>query len=161
MCGMSRRDFLGRLGVAGLVLTPLALALSACGKSEWPEGMAEIKWDRETCPRCSMVISDRRFAVQLRGGPKDMVVKFDDIGCFTFWIRDNLKDYPWLEDPATRMWVADVTSKGKDVIWLDPRKAQYITRTSPMGYNFGAVAHPQMGSLDFAAMRQHVLAKGK
>ena len=161
MCGSSRRDFLARLSVAGLALTPLALALSACGKSEWPEGMAEIKWDRETCPRCSMVISDRRFAVQLRGGPKDMVVKFDDIGCFTFWIRDNLKAYPWLEDPATRMWVADVTSKGKDVIWLDPRKAQYITRTSPMGYNFGAVAHPQMGSLDFEAMRQHVLAKGK
>lgn len=161
MCRSSRRDFLGRLSVAGLSLTPLAFALSACGKSEWPEGMAEIKWDRETCPRCSMVISDRRFAAQLRGGPKDMVVKFDDIGCFTFWIRDNLKAYPWLNDPATRMWVADVTSKGKDVIWLDPRKAQYITRTSPMGYNFGAVAHPQMGSLDFEGMRQHVLAKGK
>ena len=161
MCGTSRRDFLGHLTVGGLTLTPLALALSACGKSEWPEGMAEIKWDRETCPRCSMVISDRRFAAQLRGGPKDMVVKFDDIGCFTFWIRDNLKAYPWLADPATRMWVADVTSKGKELIWLDPRKVQYINRTSPMGYNFGAVAHPQMGSLDFAGMRQHVLAKGK
>ena len=161
MCGTSRRDFLGRLTVGGLTLTPLALALSACGKSEWPEGMAEIKWDRETCPRCSMVISDRRFAAQLRGGPKDMVVKFDDIGCFTFWIRDNLKTHPWLADPATRMWVADVTSKGKEVIWLDPRNAQYITRTSPMGYNFGAVAYPQMGSLDFEGMRQHVLAKGK
>ena len=161
MHGTSRRDFLGRLTVGGLTLTPLALALSACGKSEWPEGMAEIKWDRETCPRCSMVISDRRFAAQLRGGPKDMVVKFDDIGCFTFWIRDNRKAHPWLDDPATRMWVADVTSKGRDVIWLDPRKAQYITRTSPMGYNFGAVAYPQMGSLDFAGMRQHVLAKGK
>jgi copper chaperone NosL len=161
MCGTSRRDFLGHLTVGGLTLTPLALALSACGKSEWPEGMAEIKWDRETCPRCSMVISDRRFAAQLRGGPKDMVVKFDDIGCFTFWIRDNLKAHPWLDDPATRMWVADVTSKGKNVIWLDPRKAHYITRTSPMGYNFGAVAYPQMGSLDFVNMRQHVLAKGK
>ena len=161
MCGTSRRDFLGRLTVGGLTLTPLALALSACGKSQWPEGMAEIKWDRETCPRCSMVISDRRFAAQLRGGPKDMVVKFDDIGCFTFWIRDNLKTHPWLADPATRMWVADVTSKGKEVIWLDPRNAQYITRTSPMGYNFGAVAYPQMGSLDFEGMRQHVLAKGK
>lgn len=161
MFASSRRDFLGHLTVAGLTLTPLALALSACGKSEWPEGMAEIKWDRETCPRCSMVISDRRFAAQLRGGPKDMVVKFDDIGCFTFWIRDNLKAYPWLADPATRMWVADVTSKGKELIWLDPRKVQYINRTSPMGYNFGAVAHPQMGSLDFAGMRQHVLAKGK
>jgi copper chaperone NosL len=30
-----------------------------------------------------------------------------------------------------------------------------------MGYNFGAVAYPQMGSLDFEGMRQHVLAKGK
>ena len=161
MCSSSRRDFLGRLTVGGLTLTPLALALSACGRSEWPEGMAEIKWDRETCPRCSMVISDRRFAAQLRGGPKDMVVKFDDIGCFTFWIRDTRMAHPWLDDPATRMWVADVTSKGKEVIWLDPRKAQYITRTSPMGYNVGAVAYPQMGSLDFAGMRQHVLAKGK
>ena len=183
MCDTSRRNFLGRLTLGGVALTPLALALSACGKSGWPEGMAEIKWDREVCPRCSMVISDRRCAAQLRGGPKDMVVKFDDIGCLTFWIRDNLKTYPWLaepetrmwvadvtskgkevtwlDDPATRMWVADVTSKGKDVIWLDPRRAQYITRTSPMGYNFGAVAHPQMGSLDFESMRQHVLAKGK
>ena len=157
----SRRNFLGRLALGGFALTPLALALSACKKSDWPEGMVEIKWDRDVCPRCSMVISDRRFAAQLRGGPKDIAVKFDDIGCLTIWIRDNLKKYPWLDEPATRMWVADVTSKGKEVIWLDPRKVQYITRTSPMGYNFGAVAYPQMGSLDFESMRQHVLAKGK
>jgi hypothetical protein len=161
MCVTSRRDFLGRLTFGGLALTPLALALAACGKSGWPDGMAEIKWDREVCPRCSMVISDRRFAAELRGGPKDMVVKFDDIGCLTFWIRDNLKNHPWLAEPETRMWVADVTSKGKEVTWLDPRKVQFITRTSPMGYNFGAVAYPQMGSMDFESMRQHVLAKGK
>jgi copper chaperone NosL len=61
--------------------------------------MAEIKWDRETCVRCSMVISDRRFAAQLRGGPKNTVFKFDDIGCFAFWIRDHLKTYPWLAIP--------------------------------------------------------------
>ena len=30
-----------------------------------------------------------------------------------------------------------------------------------MGYNYGAVAYPQVGSLDFATMREHVLAKGK
>ena len=161
MCELSRRNFLGRLTLGGFALSPLALALSACGKSGWPEGMVEIKWDRDVCPRCSMVISDRRFAAQLRGGPKDMAVKFDDIGCLTFWIRDNLKTYPWLAEPATRMWVADVTSKGKEVTWLDPRKVQFITRTSTMGYNFGAVAYPQMGSMDFESMRQHVLAKGK
>jgi hypothetical protein len=161
MPASGRRHFLNRLLAGGFALTPLAALLAACGKSGWPEGMAEIKWDREVCPRCSMVISDRRFAAELRGGPKDLVVKFDDIGCLTFWIRDHLKTHPWLADPATRMWVAEVTSKGKDVVWLDPRQAQYITRTSPMGYNFGAVAQPQTGSLDFEGMRQHVLAKGK
>ena len=156
-----RRICLGQCLSSGFMLTPLAAALSACSKSGWPEGMVEIKWDRETCPRCSMVISDRRFAAQLRGGPKDTAIKFDDIGCMTFWIRDKIKDMPWLADPATRMWVADSNSKGKEVTWLDPRKAQFITKTSPMGYNFGAVAYPQMGSLDFESMRQHVLAKGK
>ena len=162
MGGASRRVFLGRLTAGGLALTPLALALSACGKSEWPEGMAEIKWDRETCPRCSMVISDRRFAAQLRGGPKNMAVKFDDIGCFAFWIRDHLKTYPWLDDPATRMWVADVTSKGKQVIWLDPRQARYVAgKTSPMGYNFAAYAQAPADSLAFAEMRELLLQKGK
>ena len=161
MCQTQRRSFLGHLLAGSFMLTPLAAALSGCSKTDWPEGMVEIKWDRETCPRCSMVISDRRFAAELRGGPKDTVVKFDDIGCMTFWIRDKLKDMPWLADATTRMWVADSTSKGKEVTWLDPRKAQFITKTSPMGYNFGAVNYPQMGSLDFESMRQHVLAKGK
>ncbi len=156
-----RRSFFGQCLASGFMLTPLAVALSACSKSGWPEGMVEIKWDRETCPRCSMVISDRRFAVEVRGGPKDTVVKFDDIGCFTFWVREKIKDMPWLADPATRMWVADSNNKGKELVWLDPRKAQFITKSSPMGYNFGAVAYPQMGSLDFESMRQHVLAKGK
>lgn len=161
MCDPHRRRFIGRLGLGGLLLTPLAAALSGCQKDGWPEGMAEIKWDRENCPRCSMVISDRRFAAEIRGGPKDMVIKFDDIGCMTFWIRENLQKYPWLAEAATRMWVADSAGKGKDVNWLDPRKAHFVTRSSPMGYNFGAVAYPQMGSLDFESMRQHVLAKGK
>ena len=80
MCDTTRRHFLGHLAVGGLALTPLAAMLSACGKSGWPEGMAEIKWDRDTCTRCRMAISDRRFAAQVRGGPKDQVFKFDDIG---------------------------------------------------------------------------------
>jgi ABC-2 type transport system permease protein len=122
-----RRNFFGRMLAGSFMLTPLAAALSGCSKSGWPEGMVEIKWDRETCPRCSMVISDRRFAAELRGGPKDTAIKFDDIGCMTFWIRDKLKDMPWLADAATRMWVADSNSKGKEVTWLDPRKAQFIT----------------------------------
>lgn len=67
-------------------LTPLALAvLDACSnKGNWPEGMQPIKWDRDTCVRCNMVISDRRFAAEMHGGERDTVFKFDDIGCLVF-----------------------------------------------------------------------------
>ena len=157
MCSRVRRRVLG-----GLVMTPLALALGACRKGNWPEGMAEIRWDRDTCVRCSMVISDRRFAGQIRGGPQDTVFKFDDPGCLVFWLRDKATQYPWLADAATRVWVADFDSPSRDDMrWLDPRRASFITRTSPMGYNFAAVSLPGAGALDFNDMRQHVLARGK
>lgn len=154
---MDRRRFIA----AGFALTPLAAALSACGKSgAWPEGMAEIKWDRDTCARCGMVISDRRFAAEMRGGEKDIAFKFDDIGCAAFWMRDKQKDYPWMTDAATRIWVADASSTGDK--WLEARKAHYAGgKMSPMGYNYGARSSAEAGALDFEEMRQHVLAKGK
>jgi nitrous oxide reductase accessory protein NosL len=153
---MDRRRF-----VTTFALAPIAAALAACGeKGDWPEGMAAIKWDRDTCVRCNMVISDRRFAAEMRGGAKNTVFKFDDIGCLVYWLRDKAQQYPWILEPATRMWVADYTGKGER--WLDARTAQYLGgRVSPMGYNYASVAYPQPGSVDFATMRQHVLAFGK
>ena len=147
---MNRRDFLK----AGLAMTPIAAALAGCGRGgAWPEGMQEIKWDRDTCTRCRMVISDRRFAVEAKSAEGEFA-KFDDIGCAVFW----LKDKPW--GGQAQLWVADAAGKGER--WLDARAAQYIGgRTSPMGYNFAAVAHPEPGSLDFATVREHLLAKGK
>jgi hypothetical protein len=60
------------------------------------------------------------------------------------------------------MWVADYESKNREGIrWLDPRRAYYIARSSPMGFNFAAVATPQGGAVDFNDMRQHVLARLK
>jgi hypothetical protein len=161
MCSPARRHFLGQLGIGGLLLTPLAGLLGACRQTGLPEGMAAFHFDRDVCPRCKMVISDRRFVVQLRGGPKNEAFTFDDIGCMSFWIKEHQSTHGWASETETRMWVADVSQQGPDIKWLDPRKAQFVTRTSPMGYNFGAVAYPQMGSLDYESMRQHVLAKGK
>lgn len=158
---MDRRRFIAAAATRGLALTPLAAALSACGgKGEWPAGMAEIKWDRDTCVRCSMVISDRRFAAEMRGGEKDTVFKFDDIGCAAFWMRDKAADFPWMAQATTRIWVADAAGKGDK--WLDARKAHYSGGAmSPMGYNFSARAWAEAGSQSFDEMRQHVLAKGK
>jgi len=155
---MNRRRFLA----LGLAMTPLAAALSACGKNDGlPEGMQAIAWDRDTCARCSMAISDRRFGAEMRGGPKNTVFKFDDIGCAVFWTRDKIAEHPWMKDAATKLWVADLNSRGNDVKWLEARAAHYVTRTSPMAYNQAAVAQPQAGSMDFATMSEHVLAKGK
>lgn len=156
---MQRRQFIG-----AFALTPIAALLSACGqKGDWPEGMAEIKWDRDTCVRCNMVISDRRFAAEMRGGQKNTVFKFDDIGCLAFWLRDKVQQFPWIGEPATRLWVAEYTSRaGETGRWLDARTAQYLGgRISPMGYNYAAVAYPQPGSIDFATLREHILALGK
>ena len=73
------------------------------------------------------------------------------------------KEFPWMNEATTRLWVADMNSRNHsdDVRWHDARTAQYIGKISPMGYNFGAIAHPEAGSVDFETMREHVLAKGK
>ena len=152
----SRRRFLNGLATLSLARAPIAAALAAlgCKRLDLPEGMVETKFDRDVCSRCSMVISDRRFAAQLKGGPKQKSFKFDDIGCVVFWLRDQ----DWESDPATRIWIAD--SAGDT--WLDARKAFYVGgKTSPMGYNFAAVHTRMPGALDFDTTREHILAKGK
>lgn len=154
--GTSRRRFLNDLAAAGWALTPVAAAISlvGCRSSTLPEGMVETKWDRDTCARCSMVISDRRFAAQVKGGPKQQNFKFDDIGCVMFWLQSR----DWGSDPATRIWVVD----GGDQSWLDARTAYYAGgKSSPMGYNFVAMRRNVAGAVDFATMREHVLARGK
>lgn len=162
MCQSGRRHFIGRLALGGIFLTPLAVALSGCRKDNWPEGMTEIRWDRTTCQRCGMVISDSRFAAEIVGGPNNTAFIFDDVGCLVFWLRDKAAQYPWLNDAATRLWVADSDSPGRDKVrWFDPRQVHYAAKSSPMAYNFGAVGSPLPGSVDFNEMRRLTLAKGK
>jgi nitrous oxide reductase accessory protein NosL len=155
---MKRRSLLA----CGVALTPLAAAFvggcSADDEGRWAEGMLPIKWDRDTCARCGMAISDRRFAAQLRGGPKNAAVKFDDIGCAATWCAEKLNDSAWLADAATRLWVAEFGGNGER--WLDARRAHYVKggSRSPMGYDYAAHAQPQPGSLGFDAMSRLVSA---
>jgi len=154
---ISRRHF---LHLGGGVLIGAAFGCDREG-GKWPPGMQPIKWDRDTCVRCNMVISDPRFAAEMRGGEKDVVFKFDDIGCLVFWLRDKAALHPWMAEASTRLWVADSTDMS-GTTWLDPHAAHYLGgRLSPMGYNFAAVRDAASGGLTFEAMREQVLAKGK
>lgn len=153
---MKRRGFVA----CGVVLTPIGAALlAACADDgvRWPAGMAPIKWDRDRCARCSMVISDRRFAAQVRGGPKAEAFKFDDIGCAVTWAAEKLKTMPWLADPATHIWVADSAHPGTH--WLDAKQAHYAPGPrSPMGYDLAAHAQAVAGSSDFVTMARTAVA---
>lgn len=151
MCGMNRRQ--------ALALLPAAIAaasLGACADSG--SGPAPVRWGKENCAYCGMIVDDPRFAAQVRGGPKGKVYKFDDLGDAILWMAKQ----SFSDDPATEFWVGDSdadASKGGG--WLDGRKAWYLSgRKSPMAHNFGAVPDHRDGSIDFAEMRKTILERG-
>ena len=152
---MKRRQVLAH----SAALAPLArfapftsLLLAACGDGgDWAEGMTPIKWDRDACQRCKMVISDPRFAVEIKGGPKETVFKFDDMGCAATWRVEKIAQYPWMAEAGTRFWVADYNGKG--VKWLNALSAHFQGgRTSPMGYNYAAYGEAQSDTISYEAM---------
>lgn len=132
----------------------LLLLLTACG-GDPGSGPADVKWDRDACERCRMVLSDRTHAAQVRYFPADKkrsrLLKFDDIGCALIWLEDK----PWKDDPKTRIWVTDRSGSG----WIDARSATYIKGDmTPMEYGLGAQDAPADGGLDFAQAKAHIFA---
>lgn len=131
----------------------VALFLTACS-GDRDSGPIDVKWDRDACERCRMVLSDRHYAAQIRylpeGKKRTKVVLFDDIGCATLWLEDK----PWKDDSGAEIWVADYRT-GE---WIDARKATYVkSRITPMGYGLGAQSVPVAGGLSFIQAKQHIL----
>ena len=116
------------------IVWPMLLLLAACSNDPGT-GPAEIKWDRDICNRCRMVVSDPHFAAQIRHLPeckRSRVDKFDDIGCAMLWLdQQTFKD-----DPSIEIWVADFRT-GE---WIDARTATYVTQnTTPMEYGLSLI----------------------
>ncbi len=134
--------------LAGLLL----LILSGCGVDPGT-GPGDVKWDREICERCRMVLSDRHHSSQIRYFPankkRSKVMKFDDIGCAVIWLEDK----PWKDDPQTQIWVTDRNGGG----WIDARQAFYIKGdVTPMEYGLGAQQEAVEGSLTFDQAKAHI-----
>jgi len=134
-----------------------AVVFTLAGCLEQDNGPQDIHWDRDACALCGMMISDAAYVSEIRGGPKNELQKFDDIGCAMNWL--NMQ--PWAEDPKTRIWVAEVSSSREHLTWLDARTARYIpARMTPMNYGFGAVETAVEGSIPFEQMVAAVLSNG-
>lgn len=136
-----------------LGIVSLSVVLGGC----WGEpetGPVDIKYGREAGEYCGMIISDPRFAAEIRKGKGEEILKFDDIGDAIHW----LKDAPWKETKETEFWVRDMDTGKK---WLDARSVQYLSgQHSPMEYGFGAIEAARDGSMTFGEMRKSVIARG-
>jgi copper chaperone NosL len=134
--------------VSAVVLT---LLVSACG-GDPGQGPVEVKWDRDTCERCRMVLSDRLHSAQVRVPTPDgrsRVYRFDDIGCALIWLEERAER----DDPATEIWVNDWRTGD----WIDARTATYLRgQVTPMEYGLGAQPEAAPDGLDFAQAKAHI-----
>jgi copper chaperone NosL len=134
-------------------LAVLALLWLLTGCSTEPDtGPAEVKWDRDNCERCRMVLSDPHYAAEVRyfpEGKRSKVAKFDDIGCAALWLQEQ----PWRDSIKSEIWVADHRTRE----WIDAATATYVSRkTTPMEYGLGAQSEPAEGGLNFAQAKLHI-----
>lgn len=130
----------------------LAILLLACS-GDPGTGPSDVKWDRVTCERCRMVLSDRHHSAQVRytpeGRKRSTILYFDDIGCALLWLQDK----PWRDDAETELWVTDHRN-GK---WIDARSATYVRgHITPMEYGLGAQSDPAPDGLDVTQAKKHI-----
>jgi len=141
------RRYVNGLKAAAFALLTL---LAACKDDSGP---VPIKYGRESCEMCGMIISDPRYVAEVRGGPDNKIKKFDDVGDAVTWLEKK----GWGLAATKEFWVMN-SEDGKT--WLDGRKAFFIHGATPMDYGFAAVPVQQDGALSFDDMRAAVLARG-
>jgi copper chaperone NosL len=104
-----------------------ALALGGC-RAGAPSGPPSIRYGKDLCAECRMIISEERFAAGAADEAGE-VVKFDSVGCLIRFLRDK--------PGQTRVWVKRYDSDG----WIDVRNAFFVLSEkilAPMGYGVAA-----------------------
>jgi nitrous oxide reductase accessory protein NosL len=138
--------------VTAFVRALAALAFAAAlACAEPTQGPVRVVWGRHACDHCGMAVSERRFAAQVRRGPRD-VVRFDDFGCAVRWLEEHGGP-----EAAAEIWVMDSAAPEAER-WLDARSAAYRPgQRTPMGYGFAAVGAAPPDAVGFEHARLAIL----
>jgi len=138
----------------------LIILLSACGNGK-QTGPADVKWDRDSCKRCQMMLSERNFSAQVRvfaPEKRSQVYKFDDIGCAVLWLyKEGLykegSNLSYSNDPKTEIWVNDFKTRN----WINAKQAWFIKGViTPMGYGLGAQKEKTDDAINFDEAVKHI-----
>jgi len=141
--------------VAFLLCASLLTGLISCS-SEPDHGPGPIQWDRDTCERCNMGLSERRYGVQVREASDHKLHYFDDLGCALLWLDEQKQagENGGLEE----LWVRN--PEGTD--WVDGRSARFRAGfKTPMGYGFHTVSPGNPEQLTLAEVWTRLRAKEK
>jgi len=114
-----------------LLVLFLIIGLCSC-RDKIDTGPQVIHYGEDSCERCRMIISDKRFAAELID-QKGEALKFDDVGCMADYMKGSEKEGA----KPLAMYVTDFGT-GE---WIDAGKAFYLLNPelkSPMGYNIAA-----------------------
>lgn len=149
---MRRDRRIMNLGAPSALVLGLVWASLLAGCGEQSTGPVDLRFDRVTCERCRMVLSDPRHAAQVRVLAPDgrsSVHAFDDFGCAVIWLESR----PERGAPSTEFWVSDWRTGD----WIDAASAAYVPeQVTPMGYGLGAQPDAAPGTLTFAEAKAHV-----
>lgn len=106
----------------------IGLLIVGCGSQD--TGAPRIRYGEETCDRCRMIISEKRFAAAYRT-ESGAVRKFDDLGCAALHRKEQ-------EETVTQFWGYDY----EETDWLEVRQAFLVHSSdllTPMGYGIAVL----------------------
>ncbi|WP_419763911.1 MAG: hypothetical protein ACNI28_08930 [Arcobacter sp.] len=105
--------------------------ISCSDSSSTKSDIKKMHWDRDMCDRCKMVISEKKFAVQVINPVTNQTFLFDDLGCAISWFEEE--NQTWFKE--AKIWINDA----HDGSFIDAKKAIYTKENiTPMGYGFSA-----------------------
>lgn len=112
------------------VLMVIIISVMAIGCNTREETVPRIRYGEETCDRCRMIISERRFASAYRTND-NILRKFDDVGCALLHRVEQ-------SEVIKQFWAYDY----EETSWLDKSQVFFVHSKdllTPMGYGIVAV----------------------